>query len=129
MRSVNRIALLGNMGEPPEVRETHGGQKVVQFVLATTRKWTTAGGEAREKTEWHRCVAWNGVGPQYADIVEKYGRKGLLCYVEGRLEYRSYDGRDGQKKWVTEVIVQEFVALDRPPAETRGTDKTTAVMG
>lgn len=120
-RSINRIVLVGHMGEKPEVRTTNAGAKMVRFNLATTRKWKKKNGDPQEKTEWHRIIAWNGaIGAPFADIVTRYGRKGLRCYVDGRVEYRNYEGRDGTTIWVTEVYVQEFVALDakeEPPEE------------
>lgn len=120
MRSVNRIIIVGTMGELPQVRVTNRGHRVATFPVATTRRWSTSDGQQHEKTEWHRCVAWNGTGPKFADVVERLGRKGLSVYVEGRLEYRNYD-LAGEQKWVTELIVQEFVALENGTQEMPAT--------
>ena len=75
-RSLNRVTLIGNLGNDPEIRTTTGGNKVAQFSLATSRQWNSAAGEKQEKTEWHKCVAWNQAqrGTGLADIVERYVR-------------------------------------------------------
>lgn len=110
-RSVNKVVLIGNMGSIPEVRTTQSGAKVATFPLATSRRWKT-NGEDREKTEWHKVVSWNSERGKLADVVERFGEKGLKCYVEGRLEYRSYQAADGSTKYVTEIIASEFVNLN-----------------
>ena len=85
-RSLNKVTLIGNLGNDPEVRSTTGGNRVATFSLATSRSWNDAGGAKQEKTEWHRCVVWNTKSSQLADIVEKYVKKGDKLYVEGRIE-------------------------------------------
>jgi single-strand DNA-binding protein len=123
-RSINQITLVGYMGDDPEVRHTKKGNKVTQFVVATSRRWTKADGTEQSKTEWHRCVAWNGgSGPPFADIAEQYGRKGLRCFIAGRLEYRKYTDRNSKERWVTEIVVQEFLALDRGDTATRAPER------
>ena len=84
-RSLNKVTLIGNLGNDPEVRSTTGGNRVATFSLATSRSWNDAGGAKQEKTEWHRCVVWNTKNSQLADIVEKYVKKGDKIYVEGRI--------------------------------------------
>ena len=86
-RSLNKVTLIGNLGNDPEVRTTTGGSKVANFSLATTRQWNSASGEKQEKTEWHKCIVWNmGTrGTGLADIVERYVKKGDKLYVEGRI--------------------------------------------
>ncbi|HWO89285.1 MAG TPA: single-stranded DNA-binding protein [Gemmatimonadales bacterium] len=125
-RSLNKVMLIGNLGSDPEVRTTPGGTRVAQFSLATNRQWTTDSGQKQEKTEWHRVVAWNGNrGTGLADIVEKYARKGDRMYVEGRIEYRSYeDKKDGQTKYVTEIRATDIVLLGG-----RGGDAATGTEG
>ena len=92
--------------------DTNNGSRVAQFSLATSRQWTTQGGEKQEKTEWHRCVAWNtSRGSGLADTIEKYLKKGDRVYVEGRIEYRTYEDKDKQTRYVTEVNVRELVML------------------
>jgi single-strand DNA-binding protein len=112
-RSVNKVTLIGNLGNDPEVRTTAGGSKVATFSLATGRQWTGASGEKQEKTEWHRCVAWNGKssGMGLADIVEKYCRKGERVFVEGSIEYGQYKDKEGQTRYTTEIKVRELMLL------------------
>ena len=112
-RSLNKITLIGNLGNDPEIRTTTGGNKVAQFSLATSRQWNSASGEKQEKTEWHKCVAWNqgSRGTGLADIIERYVKKGDKLYVEGRVEYRQYQDKDNQTRYVTEVNVREILLL------------------
>ena len=116
-RSVNRVILVGNAGSDPDVRETPSGSTVAHLSLATNRVFQQNGQEQR-KTEWHRLTFWAGA----AQTVEKWVRKGTRMYVEGRIEYGSYD-RDGVTIPTADVIVQEFVFLDqRPTAEVAAGD-------
>jgi len=114
-RSLNKVFLIGNLGQDPEVRSTSGGGRVANFSLATSRQWGgQGGGEKQEKTEWHRIVAWNnnrGTGTGLADVVEKYCKKGDKLYVEGRIEYRSWQDKDGQTRYTTEIIANEIIML------------------
>jgi single-strand DNA-binding protein len=103
--------LIGNVGNDPEVRSTPNGGRVAQLNLATTRTWNAANGERQEKTEWHRCVLWNVRGSGLADVVERYVKKGDRLYVEGRIEYRQWQDRDGQTRYTTEINVREMVML------------------
>ena len=118
-RSLNKVTLIGNLGSDPEVRDTPGGGRVAQFSLATTRTWNDQSGAKQEKTEWHRCLAWNSKGQQLADIVEQYVKKGAKLYVEGRIEYRQYQDTAGQAKFSTEINLRELILLggDRPPTD------------
>ena len=113
-RSVNKVTLIGNLGNDPEVRTTAGGGKVATFSLATSRQWNSQTGEKQEKTEWHRCVAWNarqGSGMGLADVVEKYCKKGERVYVEGSIEYSQWKDKDGQTRYTTEIRVRELMLL------------------
>ena len=118
-RSVNKVTLIGNLGNDPEVRTTAGGGKVATFSLATSRQWNSQSGEKQEKTEWHRCVAWNsnwagagkGSGMGLADIVEKYCKKGERVYVEGAIEYSQWKDKEGQTRYTTEIRVRELMLL------------------
>ena len=110
-RSLNKVTLIGNLGNDPEIRSTTGGNRVAQFSLATSRTWNDASGAKQEKTEWHRCVVWNTKGSQLADIVEKYVKKGDKLYVEGRIEYRQWQDKDGQTRYSTEINVRELIML------------------
>jgi single-strand DNA-binding protein len=108
---LNKVTLIGNLGNDPEVRSTSGGNRVATFSLATSRTWNTATGERQEKTEWHRCVVWNTKGSQLADIVEKYVKKGDKLYVEGRIEYRQWQDKENQTRYSTEINVRELIML------------------
>ena len=110
-RSLNKVTLIGNLGNDPEIRSTTGGNRVAQFSLATSRTWNDASGAKQEKTEWHRCVVWNTKGSQLADIVEKYVKKGDKLFVEGRIEYRQWQDKDGQTRYSTEINVRELIML------------------
>lgn len=113
-RSLNKVMLIGNLGSDPEVRSTTGGNRVATFSLATSRSWNSASGDRQEKTEWHRCVVWNGKASQLADIVEKYVHKGDKLYVEGRIEYRQWQDKEGQTRYSTEINVRELIMLGGP---------------
>jgi single-strand DNA-binding protein len=113
-RSLNKVTLIGNLGQDPEVRSTANGGRVANFSIATSRQWSGQGGEKQEKTEWHRIVAWNnakGGGSGLADIVEKYCKKGDKVYVEGRIEYRSWQDKEGQTRYTTEIIANDIILL------------------
>ena len=110
-RSLNKVMLIGNVGNDPEIRTIPNGNKVAQFNLATSRTWNGQGGERQEKTEWHRCVLWNARGTGLADVVEKYVKKGDRLYVEGSIEYRQWSDREGQTRYTTEIKVREMVML------------------
>ena len=110
-RSLNKVTLIGNLGNDPEVRSTTGGNRVATFSLATSRSWNDAAGSKQEKTEWHRCVVWNTKSSQLADIVERYVKKGDKLYVEGRIEYRQWQDKENQTRYSTEINVRELVML------------------
>ena len=110
-RSLNKVTLIGNLGGDPEVRSTNTGNRVATFGLATSRTWNSPSGDRQEKTEWHRCVVWNSKVSQLADIVEKYVKKGDKLYVEGRIEYRQWQDKDGQTRYSTEINVRELIML------------------
>ena len=113
-RSLNKVMLIGNLGNDPEVRSTSGGNRVATFSLATSRSWNDAAGSKQEKTEWHRCVVWNTKSSQLADIVERYVKKGDKIYVEGRIEYRQWQDKEGQTRYSTEINVRELIMLGSP---------------
>jgi single-strand DNA-binding protein len=119
-RSLNKVTLIGNLGNDPEVRSTTGGNRVATFSLATSRSWNDAGGQKQEKTEWHRCVVWNTKNSQLADIVEKYVHKGDKIYVEGRIEYRQWQDKENQTRYSTEINVRELLMLGGAPGSGGG---------
>ena len=110
-RSLNKVTLIGNLGQDPEIRTVASGGKVATFSLATSRQWNSPGGEKQEKTEWHRCVVWNARESGLADVVEKYCKKGDRVYVEGRIEYRQWQDKENQTRYTTEINVRELMML------------------
>ena len=112
-RSVNKIILVGNVGQDPDIQETGNGTKVAHFSLATNRRTTGTGDEPEERADWHRLTLWN----RLAQFAQDYVSKGDRVYVEGRLEYDSYE-RDGVTIPTADVSVRELVLLSpRPAAE------------
>ena len=110
-RSLNKVTLIGNLGADPEVRSTNNGSRVATLSVATGRQWTSASGEKQEKTEWHRVICWNNKGNALADVCEKYLKKGDKVYVEGRIEYRTWEDNNKQTRYVTEIIARELIML------------------
>lgn len=110
-RSLNKVILIGNLGADPEVRSIANGNRVANLSLATSRRWKGKSGENEEKTEWHRIVLWNNKGANLADIAERYCKKGDKVYVEGSIEYRSWQDREGQTRYTTEINARELILL------------------
>ena len=106
-RSLNKALLIGNLGADPEIRTTPDGTKVAGLSVATNRNWTGRDGQAQERTEWHRVVAWGNL----AEIVEEYLTRGDRVYIEGEIQYRSYEDRDGATRYLTEIRARELVML------------------
>lgn len=100
MASVNKVILVGNLGKDPEIKVTANSQHVASFSLATAEKFTDKNGEKHEKTEWHNVVLWG----KLAELAGQYLKKGSSVYLEGRIETRSWDDKDGVKKYRTEII-------------------------
>jgi single-strand DNA-binding protein len=111
--SLNKAMIIGNLGRDPEMRYTPNGQAVTQFTVAVNRNYKDASGEWKEETEWFRVVAW---GP-LAERTAEYLRKGRKVYVEGRLQTRTWDDKDGQKHYTTELVASTVTALDPRPRE------------
>lgn len=105
---VNKVILIGNLGSDPEVKYTPSGVPVANFSMATSETWTDKNGERQERTEWHRLVLWR----KLAEIAGQYLKKGSKLYVEGKLQTRSWDDQSGQKRYTTEVVVNEMQMLD-----------------
>lgn len=105
--SLNKAMIIGNLGSDPEIRSIASGARVANFSVATNRKWTGRDGTQQEKTEWHRIVAWE----KLADIAERFLKKGDRVYVEGEIEYRSYEDKDGVTKYITEIRARDMVML------------------
>ena len=115
MSSVNKAILVGRLGKDPELRYTTGGTPVARFSLATSETWTDKNGERQERTQWHNIVAWN----KLADICNQYLVKGKQVFIEGRIETREYDDRDGNKRRITEIRARDMVMLDSRGSESR----------
>jgi single-strand DNA-binding protein len=107
MASVNKVILIGNLGKDPEFKYTPGGQAVATFSLATTEKFADKGGQRQERTEWHNIVAWG----KLAELSNQYLKKGRPVYIEGRITNRSWDDKDGNKKYRTEIVVTSMQFL------------------
>lgn len=99
MAGVNKAILVGNLGRDPELRKTQNGQTVCNFTLATSETWNDKNGERVERTEWHRIVAWGRVG----ELCHQYLAKGRPVYVEGRIQTREWEDKDGNKRYTTEI--------------------------
>lgn len=97
--SLNKVMLIGHLGSDPELRYTPGGAAVANFNLATNERWTDKNGQSQEKTEWHRIVVWG----KQAENCGKYLKKGRQVYIEGRLQTRDWEDKDGNKRYTTEV--------------------------
>jgi single-strand DNA-binding protein len=99
MASINKVILIGNLGRDPELRYTQSGQAVANFTLATTERFSNREGERQERTEWHRIVAWG----KTAELCAQYLAKGRSVYIEGRLQTREWEDKEGQKRRTTEI--------------------------
>ncbi|HEX3928554.1 MAG TPA: single-stranded DNA-binding protein [Gemmatimonadales bacterium] len=112
-KSLNKVILIGNLGADPEVRSTSNGGRVATVSLATSRQWKGADGQRQEKTAWHRVIFWNakGTGQQLADLIERFCKKGDKLYVEGEIEYRTWQDKDGQTRYSTEINGRELILL------------------
>lgn len=109
MRGLNKVTLIGNLGNDPDCQILEGNIPVAKFSLATTESYKDKNGQNQSNTDWHNVVLWRGL----ADLAKNYLHKGSLVYVEGKLKTRSYDDRDGQKKYVTEIVAEQIILLDK----------------
>lgn len=114
MRGVNKVILIGNLGRDPEIRYTTSGQSVANFPIATTEVGGSKEGERQEYTEWHRIVAWG----RLAEICGEYLTKGKTVYIEGSLRTRSWEDKEGNKRWTTEVIAKNLQMLSPSQAKS-----------
>lgn len=121
MAGVNKVILVGNLGKDPEVKHLDNGKAVATFSLATNETYKNREGERVTKTEWHNIVAWT----PFAEIIEKFTKKGQQIYLEGKLTTRSWDDQNGQKRYTTEVVLRDLTLLangtnpNRPPEHTQ----------
>ncbi|MFB3906056.1 MAG: single-stranded DNA-binding protein [Acidobacteriota bacterium] len=118
---VNKVILVGRLGKDPEMRYTAGGTPVTHFSLATNESWKGQNGERQERTEWHNIVVWN----KLAETCNQYLSKGKMVYIEGRIQTREWDDKDGNKRRTTEIVASDMRMLERkldgaPAAEAGG---------
>jgi single-strand DNA-binding protein len=117
------------LGADPELRSTNNGSRVATLSLATSRQWTATAGGKQEKTEWHRVICWNNKGAQLADLAERFMKKGDRIYVEGRIEYRTWEDREKQTRYVTEIIAREVILLSSRAGGEGGPEPARAKAG
>ncbi len=121
-KSINKATLIGNVGKDPEVKFLPSGTAVANFTLATSERFKDKGGEFQERTEWHNLVAFQ----RLAEIVRDYVKKGSKLYVEGRIQTRSWDDKDNQKHYKTEIVVNDLVLLSgRGEGESGGYSRSS----
>jgi len=111
MAGINKVILVGNLGKDPELRTLESGRKVANFSLATTETYKDKNGERVDQTEWHNIVFWGPI----ADVIEKYLKKGSQVYIEGKIRTRSYDDKEGNKKYITEILGDKMTMLGGAP--------------
>lgn len=119
---INKVLLIGRLGQDPEVRYTPGGNAVANFSLATSESWTDKGGQKQERTEWHRIVAWGKLG----ELCGQYLSKGRQAYIEGKLQTRDWTDKEGHKRYTTEIIAQNVQFLGSPGDRAASSTNTTA---
>lgn len=112
MRSVNKVMLIGRLGKDPDLRYTQQGQAVAGFSLATSETWTDKGGEKQERTEWHNIVAW----AKLAELCGQYLKKGRLVYVEGKIQTRKWEDKEGAARYTTEIVISDMAMLESKAA-------------
>ncbi|GAA3751962.1 MULTISPECIES: single-stranded DNA-binding protein [Flavobacterium] len=105
----NKVQLIGNVGNDPEIKTLESGRKLAHLTIATNEIYRNDKGEKVEQTEWHRITAWG----KTAEIIEKYVVKGKEIAVEGKLTHRSYDDKNGEKRYITEVVIDEILLLSK----------------
>jgi single-strand DNA-binding protein len=125
MRGVNRVMLIGNLGKDPDIQQLEGNIAVAKFPLATTETFKDRTGKLVSQTEWHTVVLWRGL----AELAQKYLHKGSLVYIEGRLKTRSWEDKEGVKKFMTEVVGDNLIMLDKRADGTAKTDVHDATTG
>jgi single-strand DNA-binding protein len=125
MRGVNKVMLIGNLGKDPELQYLEGNIGVAKFSLATTETFKDRSGKLVSQTEWHTIVLWRGL----ADLAQKYLHKGSMVYIEGRLKTRSWEDREGNKKFATEVIGDNLIMLEKRGGEGHSGYQTLPVEG
>jgi single-strand DNA-binding protein len=110
MAGVNKAIIIGNLGRDPEMRYTPSGVAVASFSVATSDEWKDKDGQKQERTEWHRIVAWRGLG----EVCGKYLRKGSQVYIEGKIQTRKWEDKNGVERYTTEIVAQNMQMLGGP---------------
>jgi single-strand DNA-binding protein len=123
--SLNKVMLIGNLGKDPELRFTPSGRAVAKFSLATSEQWTTPEGQRQDRTEWHNIVVWG----KQAETCGQYLSKGRQVYIEGSIRSRQYDDKEGQKRWITEVVAQRVQFLGGGRGEGAGAGRAAGAGG
>lgn len=118
MAGINKVILVGHLGADPEMKYTGTGLGVCKFNLATTERWNGKDGQKQERTEWHRIIIWGKLG----ELCNEYLKKGRQAYVEGRLQTRSWDDKEGNKKYTTEIVANTVQFLGSPDQQRSASD-------
>ncbi|MBW6535457.1 MAG: single-stranded DNA-binding protein [Mariniphaga sp.] len=123
--AVNKVILVGNVGKDPEIRHLDSGVAVANFPLATSESYIAKNGDKVETTEWHNIVVWRGL----ADVTEKYVTKGRQLYIEGKIRTRSWDDKEGNKRYTTEIVADVLQLLGSRPDNQQGENNSTSYGG
>ncbi len=122
MKGVNKVILIGNAGKEPEYKLLQDGTPVARLTVATTESYRLKNGDVQSHTEWHRVIVWRGL----ADLAKQYVHKGSHLYIEGKLRNRHYDAKDGHKIYITEIVADQVILLDKKiKATEHGTEEAT----
>lgn len=121
-KSLNKVLLIGRLGADPETKFVQTGMQVANFNLATTANWKDENGNLQSRTDWHRIVAWG----KLAEICKEYLKKGSKVYIEGALQTRSYEDKDGQKRFITEIRANDMIMLDSKGFQENSTKVATS---
>ena len=121
MRGLNKVMLIGHLGKDPEMQHLEGGIALAKFSLATSESYKDKAGNWTDKTEWHNIIMWRGL----AETAEKYLKKGSLVYIEGKIQNRSWEDKEGNKRYITEIRADRMNMLDRKPADSSENNSTS----
>jgi len=119
MKGINKVTLIGNAGNEPEYKTLTDGTPVAKLTIATTESYRLKNGDVSTKTEWHPVILWRSL----ATFASQYIHKGSFLYVEGKLRHRQYDDKAGQKKYVTEIVAEQILLLDKKPKTPENEDE------
>ena len=122
MRGLNKVMLIGHLGKDPEMQYLEGNIALAKFSLATSESFKDKAGNWTDKTEWHNIIMWRGL----AETAEKYLKKGSFVYIEGKIQNRSWDDKDGNKRYITEIRAERMNMLDKKPADSNVDSSATS---